>query len=251
MAKELTDRQAKIYRYIVEYIGENHYPPTVREIAEAFDISSTNGVSEHLRALIRKGFLLKEASKSRALRPLVDLNDIALEADDAQKFKRQRPEVKQKKPSTTRKVPISNVSAVALKSSNAAVREVPVLGRIAAGAPIFAEENIEETLTLDVSMFCRAHDEVFALRVRGTSMIGDGIMPGDVVFVRPQSTADDGELIAALIDGSATVKRYERRKGVVYLMPSNPEMEPITVSDEDDVEFRILGAIKGVLRQYS
>lgn len=76
-------------------------------------------------------------------------------------------------------------------------------------------------------------------------------MPGDVVFVRPQSTADDGELIAALIDGSATVKRYERRKGVVYLMPSNPEMEPITVSDEDDVEFRILGAIKGVLRQYS
>lgn len=251
MAKDLTDRQASIYRYIVGYIEENHYPPTVREIAEAFDISSTNGVSEHLRALIRKGFLVKEAAKSRALRPLVALEDIVLKSDSPQKKRRQRAAAKSKELSSARQPSYRDASLLGLKSSEAAIREVPVLGRIAAGAPILAEEHVEETLTLDVSMFCRAYDEVFALRVRGTSMIGDGIMPGDVVFVRPQATADDGELIAALLDGSATVKRYEKRKGVVYLMPSNPEMEPITVCAEDNVEFRILGSIKGVLRQYS
>ena len=81
-------------------------------------------------------------------------------------------------------------------------------------------------------------------------MIGDGIMPGDVVVVRPQQTAEDGEMVAAMIDGSATVKRYEKRKGVIYLIPSNPDMDPIVINPDDQVDFQILGSIRGVLRIY-
>ena len=128
--------------------------------------------------------------------------------------------------------------------------QMRLLGNIACGSPIYAEENFDNTIELDPHLFSRGGEECYALRVRGTSMIGDGIMPGDIVVVRPQKTAEDGELIAAMIDGSATVKRYEKRKGLIYLVPSNPDMEPIVIHPEDNADFQILGSIRGVLRIY-
>lgn len=240
MTKRLTKRQAGVFVYICDYITENKYPPTVREIADAFDIKSTNGVVEHLKALARKGFIEKDDFRSRSLRPLVDREEglsilegrtteaptrgrIASRSGGNSKFDQPKPEPH---------------------------KQLKVLGRIACGAPIFAEENFEEALDIDPSIFCRGEDDVYALRVRGTSMIGDGIMPGDIVVVRSQQTAEDGELVAAMLDGSATVKRYEKRKGVIYLIPSNPAMDPITISPEDNIDFQILGSIRGVLRVY-
>lgn len=235
MTKRLTKRQAGVFVYIFDYIQENHYPPTVREIADAFGIKSTNGVVEHLKALANKGFIEKDGFKSRAIRPIVDreLGQRVLEG------------VEEELPARGRLA-----RRTAERTSSSSHRCLKVLGRIACGAPIFAEENFDETIDVDPSVFCRGDDEVYALRVRGTSMIGDGIMPGDVVVVRPQQTAEDGELVAAMIDGSATVKRYEKRKGVIYLIPSNENMDPIVINPEDNVDFQILGSIRGVLRVY-
>ncbi len=236
MTKRLTKRQAGVFVYIYDYIEENHYPPTVREIADAFDIRSTNGVVEHLKALANKGFISKDGFRSRALCPLVS-------REEGQKVLDGRDEeVNMPKTSRSRKVSETKREAPRPK--------LKVLGRIACGAPIFAEENFEEAIDVDPGVFCRGESNVYALRVRGTSMIGDGIMPGDIVVVRPQETAEDGELVAAMVDGSATVKRYEKRKGVIHLIPSNPEMDPILVRPEDNVDFKILGSIRGVMRFY-
>lgn len=243
MSKRLTRRQAGVFVYIVDYIQENHYPPTVREIADFFEIKSTNGVVEHLKALARKGFIAKDNFKSRAIHPLVD-------REEGIKILEGRVE---EAPSRGRGL-ASNVtypaSCRSILTESAPKPELKILGRIAAGSPIYAEENFDESIEVNPNIFCRGKDDVYALRVRGTSMIGDGIMPGDIVIVRPQQTAEDGELIAAMLDGSATVKRYEKRRGVIHLIPSNPDMDPILVHPEDNVDFQILGSIRGVMRFY-
>lgn len=238
MTKGLTKRQAGVFVYIFDYIEENHYPPTVREIADAFDIKSTNGVVEHLKALANKGFITKDGFKSRAIRPLVA-------REEGQKILDGKDE-DVSVPRSRGQRSTSNMDF----ASETPRKKIKVLGRIACGSPIFAEENCEETIDVDPAVFCRGDDDVYALRVRGTSMIGDGIMPGDIVIVRPQQTAEEGELVAAMLDGSATVKRYEKRKGVIHLIPSNPEMDPILVHPEDNIDFKILGSIRGVLRFY-
>ncbi|MBQ9395184.1 MAG: transcriptional repressor LexA [Proteobacteria bacterium] len=235
MTKKLTKRQAGVFVYIFDYIQENHYPPTVREIADAFEIKSTNGVVEHLKALANKGFIEKDGFKSRAIRPIVG-REMAQRVLDG---------LEEELPARGRLA-----RHVVERPAAPPRRKLKVLGRIACGAPIFAEENFDETIDVDPSVFCYGGDDVYALRVRGTSMIGDGIMPGDVVVVRPQQTAEDGEMVAAMIDGSATVKRYEKRKGVIYLIPSNPDMDPIVINPDDQVDFQILGSIRGVLRIY-
>ena len=239
MTKRLTKRQASVFVYICDYINENNYPPTVREIADAFEIKSTNGVVEHLKALANKGFIEKDGFRSRAIRPIVarELGERILDGRDSEAPTRGR-------------VVNGGVGSVQPSVKPESRKQLKVLGRIACGAPIFAEENFEEALDIDPGIFSRGEDDVYALRVRGTSMIGDGIMPGDIVVVRSQQTAEDGELVAAMLDGSATVKRYEKRKGVIHLIPSNPNMEPIIVRPEDNVDFQILGSIRGVLRVY-
>ena len=240
MTKRLTKRQAGVFVYICDYIKNNNYPPTVREIADAFDIRSTNGVVEHLRALANKGYIEKDGFRSRAIRPIVDREEgvrvLDGRADEA--------------PTRGRRSPGRATGEGSAPAAEEPRKQLKVLGRIACGAPIFAEENFEEALDIDPAIFSRGDDDVYALRVRGTSMIGDGIMPGDIVVVRSQQTAEDGELVAAMLDGSATVKRYEKRKGVIHLIPSNPNMEPIVVRPEDNVDFQILGSIRGVLRVY-
>ena len=241
MSKNLTKRQAGVFLYIYDYIQENHYPPTVREIADSFGISSTNGVVEHLKALARKGFIEKDSCKSRAIRPLVprELAVTVLEGGTIT--------IPPTAPAATRTRRHGTRNYAQMEKP---ARQLRVLGNIACGTPIFAEENFDNALDIDPSIFSHGAEDCYALRVRGTSMIGDGIMPGDIVVVRPQQTAEDGELIAAMLDGSATVKRYTKRKGVVQLLPSNPDMEPIVVRPEDNVDFKILGSIRGVLRFY-
>ncbi|MDX9721423.1 MAG: transcriptional repressor LexA [Myxococcota bacterium] len=211
--KELTQRQQQILDFIIAQTEAKGYPPTIREIGEHMQIKSTNGVSDHLRALMNKGYLVRDESKSRALRPAASLM-------------------------------IPKPVAPTLP-----VRHVPVLGSIAAGQPITAFEDGDERLAIDVNLFRRANEEVFALRVKGDSMIDDAILNGDLVFVRKQETAGKGEIVAAIIEGEATVKRYMPRKDEIVFLPANPDFEPIVVKGAERREVQILGVVVGVVRQ--
>jgi repressor LexA len=203
--ESLTKRQRQVLNFITRSIEDRGYPPTMREIGEHMGIRSTNGVNDHLKALERKGYIVREDLKSRTLRPV-----------------------------TGESKPVS----------------VPLLGRVAAGQPLLAVENREETLRVDPFFLGRGrHREVFALRVKGDSMIEDGILDGDVVFVRQQSTAQRGEVIVALLDEEATVKRYYPDGNVVRLQPANAAMQPLRVRAGDGRDFRILGVVTGVYRK--
>jgi repressor LexA len=204
----LTRRQEAVLRYIRSYSQRVGYPPTLREIGRHFGIRSTNGVSDHLRALERKGHLRRGGMKSRALRP------------------------------------------VGGGEGDAAVLEAPLLGRVAAGAPVLAAENVEATIRVDPSQLGRrGAGDVFALRVRGDSMIDDGILDGDTLFVRRQDTASRGDVVVALIGEEATVKRFEREGDAVRLVPANRAMEPIVVRGPDLEAVRILGVAVGLHRK--
>ena len=251
MAEELTGRQREILDYIRRYITDNGYPPTVREIGSAFGIRSTNGVADHLKSLERKGYLARGSLKSRALRPL---------------------HIEQGDP-TFNDVPVLDEgSRLATVTSLAAHREkairpvaggpelepvdggglvnVPVLGAVAAGAPILAEETTNDTVQID-SFLLGGHRKVFALRVKGDSMIGDGIFDGDYIFVKKQLTADEGEIVVAMIEGEATVKRIYREGDRVRFQPSNPRLQPIYVRRDEFRETMILGLVIGVYRKMS
>ncbi len=211
-------RQLEILRSIERHLREQGYPPTVREIGEAVGLRSTNGVAEHLRALIRKGYLSKEDMKSRALVP----------------------------------TPKCYAAVGSMRStSREAMRgivEVPLLGRVAAGVPILAEENVEDVVRLD-SYFLGGGRKVFALKVQGDSMIGDGILDGDTLFVRQQETASRGEVVVFLIEGEATVKRYYPEGDRIRLQPSNPSMAAIYLRKADFKRGQIAGVVVGVYRK--
>lgn len=189
--RELTDRQRQILDFIRAEIHRRGYPPSVREIGEAVGLSSSSTVHSHLAALEAKGFLRRDPSKPRALEVL-DYRD------------------------TERGVDIGDV------------RAVPLVGRVAAGEPILAAENIEATVTLPAEM---AADSSFILRVDGDSMVGAGILDGDHVVVRQQQAATNGDIVVALIEGEATVKRFFKEADRVRLQPENPTMEPIYSND--------------------
>lgn len=204
MTKGLTDKQERILAYIIEIVDEKGYPPSIREIGNAFGISSLRGVTVHLDALERKGFI-KRASTSRSITVIG----------------RQSP-------------PKRNFSMV------------PLVGTIAAGVPILASENVEEMLPVPSEMLSHA-EGAFALRVKGDSMIGDHIMPSDVVLIRPQQTANNGDLVAVLIEEEATVKRIQFDDGRVWLHPSNPIYQKFEIDRENS---RIIGKVVGLLRSY-
>lgn len=221
----LTDRQRQILEFISKRIEEQGYPPTIREIGEEMGIRSTNGVNDHLKALERKGYLIREGLKSRALRP-VSRWDCAEAANDT-------PDV------VPARVPAGRD-----------VVDVPVLGRVAAGSPILAEEHAESTVQID-SFFLgggRGH-KVFALRVSGDSMIDAGIMDGDYIFVRKQLEARPREIVVAMIEGEATVKRFVPKGDVIEFVPENAAMAPIRVRREDFRHTEILGVVCGVYRK--
>ena len=216
----LTSRQKEILDFISQRIREQGYPPTIREIGEQMGIRSTNGVNDHLKALERKGYLKREGLKSRALRP-VHMPGRA-----------------------------SNVVPAFLPDA-ADLISIPLVGRVAAGAPILAEENVEKHVQID-SFFLSgvgAKDKVFALKVTGDSMIEVGIMDGDYIFVKKQIEARKGQIVVAMIDGEATVKRYEPDGDVIRFVPENTTMAPIVVRKADFRDTQILGIVAGVYRR--
>ena len=188
-----SDKAGLILDYVNQFVRENGYAPSVREIGAAVGLRSTASVSYHLQQLQAKGALLS-------------------------------PEGKGKK-----------------RAVVTAVRpgQIPVVGVVTAGLPILAVENMEGTMAWEGEPSC------FALRVRGESMINAGILDGDKVVVRPQETADDGQIVVARIGDEATVKRLSRRSGQVWLLPENPAFEPI-----DGSEAQIIGLVKAVYREY-
>lgn len=209
MRKKLTARQQEIYDFISTAIRDHGYPPTIREIMDAFDIASTNGVRTTLAALEKKGYIRRHAMLSRG----IELTDF--------------------------------VERDSIMSGD--IREIPLIGRVAAGEPILAAENIESTLSVD-SGFVPSGD-VFALEVQGDSMQKIGIMNGDIVFARHQTSAQQGDIVVAVVDEEATVKRYYQDGPQVRLMPENDAYEPIIVYT-DLTPFRIAGKIVGLIRRF-
>jgi repressor LexA len=220
----LTSRQKQILEFISARIEENGYPPTIREIGEHMGIRSTNGVNDHLKALERKGYLEREGLKSRALRP------VRSSSNGGQKI-------------------TSNVLPAMLPGSGTTL-EIPVVGRVAAGSPILADENVEKTVHIDSFLVgAGSNDKIFALRVSGDSMIDAGIHDGDYIFVKKKAEARRGQIVVAMIDGEATVKRYEPRGDVIEFVPENRDMEPIVVRKSDFRSTQILGIVCGVYRR--
>ena len=212
MAK-LTKMQQQIYDYIARMIREQGYPPSVREIGEAVGLKSPSTVHFHLKHLEEMGVIGKSAGKGRAI-------TLRREEESA---------------------PLSNVVPLPEESEPPA-NKIPVVGTVAAGTPILAEECIEDYLTFDTG---GRSGEYFALRVRGESMLYAGILPDDLVVVHQQCTANNGEIVVALLDDEATVKRLRRKNGEVWLMPENPAYSPI-----DGRTASILGKVAAVVRRY-
>lgn len=215
MAKQdLTKRQKQILDYIQTCIREKHYPPSVREIGQAIGLSSPSTVHAHLNALEEKGYIKRDGAKSRSM------------------------VVTQKTGKTTPKQ--QNASAPSAKPDRSLVT-LPLVGKVAAGTPILAEQNIEEEVPLPTALF--GDQGTFLLTVQGESMINAGILDGDVLLVKEQHSADNGDIVVAIIDGEATVKTFYREKDCIRLQPQNPAMEPIFTTDA-----HIAGVVTGLFR---
>ena len=203
--KELTARQAEVLSFIEDHTGRNGFPPSVRDIGDRFSLNPAT-VHDHIKALERKGRLLRQPNRSRSL-------------------------VVVKPQSTERAHPTPN--------------EIPIVGRVAAGAPILAEENVEDVVRLPDGW---APEGAFLLKVEGDSMQDAHILDGDYVMVRPAKTASNGEIVVALIEDEATVKRFYRKKNSVELRPENPAYEPIRIQGSEATRFGIVGKVIGVFR---
>ena len=202
----LTRKQKEIYEFILAFTGEHGYPPSVREIGAAVGLKSPSTVHFHMKGLEEAGVIVKAEGKTRAISlPGVSVGPVAEETD-----------------------PRAN--------------QVPVVGNVAAGSPILAQECIEDYLTFDTEGLSGEH---FALRVRGESMLKAGILPDDLVIVRQQQTACTGEIVVALFEDEATVKRFSIQDGHVWLLPENDAYEPI-----DGTYAQIIGKVVAVVRRY-
>ncbi|MCA1827105.1 MAG: transcriptional repressor LexA [Myxococcales bacterium] len=224
MNEPLTERQEKILSFIKKSIVDQGYPPTIREIGEHFGIRSTNGVNDHLKALERKGYLMRGELKSRALS--------VIEGGKSGGGKFPRIGRRELAP-----------------AGGGEILEIPVVGKVAAGAPILAQENIVDHVRIDSMLVSESGKKVFALRVAGDSMIGDGIFDGDYIFVRKQLQASSGEIVVAMIEEEATVKRFYPEGERVRFQPSNPRLKPIYVNKDDFRETQIIGVVVGVYRK--
>ncbi|GLZ05771.1 LexA repressor [Actinomadura sp. NBRC 104412] len=215
----LTQRQRMVLEVIRDSVQRRGYPPSMREIGEAVGLTSTSSVSHQLRALQRKGFLRRDPNRPRAVEVRVPGATPVRTDDDAYES-----------------------AATPDSSSRPAPAYVPLVGRIAAGGPILAEEAVEDVFTLPKQLV--GEGTHFLLKVTGDSMIDAAIADGDWVVVRQQPVAEQGDIVAAMIDGEATVKTFKRRDGHIWLMPQNPAYEPIPGD-----EASILGRVVAVLRK--
>lgn len=217
MDPNLTEKQQEILNFIRAYHGEHDYFPSLREIGAHFQVS-IGTVQTHLDYLKRKGALSWDKGKPRAM--------------------------------TLRKDPVTEISAPGWEQSFKDVVEnlirVPILGAVSAGPGLLAQENIEDTLTLPRNFLRYANGDVFGLRVKGDSMIGKGILEGDLLLVRMQKDANDGEIVVALLGEEATVKTLSKRADGIYLISANPAYPPRRVGED----FSILGKVVNLMREY-
>jgi len=200
---ELSQRQRQILQYIVQHTETQGYPPRVREIGEGVNLSSSSTVHAHLRALEQAGLIRRDPILTRAIR---------IVAGSVESYKPKR------------------------------VANLPVLGRVAAGSPTLAAQDIEDTFPIPLEFLAGA--DGFMLRVRGDSMVDDGIKNGDYVIVRRQETAENGDTVVALVDDEATVKRFYKEKGRIRLQPANTSMDPMYF---DTVH--VVGKVVGLMRK--
>ena len=207
--KKLTPRQREVLDYISRMIKDTRIPPTIREIGKNFDISSTNGVRAILSSLVRKGYIKRKPLVSRGIELVKGIKS-------------------------------------SLVGQDASLVSIPILGRIAAGLPVLAVENIEGSITLDKNFF--SADRIFSLRVEGESMKNAGIFDGDYVVARQQPSADKGDIVVAIIGDEATVKKYYPENGRIRLEPANPEFRSIIV-ERKTPGFLIAGKVIGLLRK--
>lgn len=214
----LTKRQRRILVFLKDHIERQGYPPSMREVGAACDLASTSSVSHQLRMLERKGFIRRDPNRPRAL-------EIYL--PDAKPAGRARP-VEHDETDSGDSMPQPAY--------------VPIVGRIAAGGPILAEERVEEVMPLPRSLV--GDGTLFLLEVKGDSMVDAAVCDGDYVVIRQQQVAENGEMVAALIDGEATVKTLSKRDGQVWLLPQNLAYEPI-----DGTDAQIIGKVTAVLRR--
>ena len=212
--EKLSKMQKRVYDYIVQSIQEQGYAPSVREIGDALGLKSPSTVHFHSKHLEELGLIEKGAGKGRAIALKRQSAVPAPKAPSAQEY--DEPEERR--------------------------NQVPILGNVAAGSPILAQECVEDYLTFDTGS---RSGEYFALRVRGESMLGVGILPDDLVVVHKQPTANNGEIVVALIGEEATVKTLSRKNGEIWLLPANPDYQPI-----DGSECEIMGRVVAVVRQY-
>ena len=203
---KITKKQEEILEYIKDQIMNRGFPPAVREICEAVHLKSTSSVHSHLETLERKGYIRRDPTKPRAIEIL----------DDSFQLLRKE------------------------------MVNVPIVGKIAAGSPLLAVENIESYFPIPSEYLPNA--QTFLLEVQGESMINAGVLPGDHILVQQQNNAENGEMIAALIDDSATVKTFYREDGYIRLQPENDTMDPILVQE---TQLHILGKVIGVFRFFS
>ena len=201
----LTPKQQKIYDFIQSFTAEHGYPPSVREIGAAMGLKSPSTVHFHLKGLEEAGMIIKAEGKTRA-------------------------------------ITLSGTGRPVAEEQDPHADQIPVVGNVAAGSPILAEECIEDYLTFDTQGLSGEH---FALKVRGESMMGAGILPDDLVVVHRQQEAHSGEIVVALFEDEATVKTLRRRDGHVWLMPENPAYDPI-----DGTHAQIVGKVVAVVRRY-
>lgn len=213
---ELKEREQRILDYMKEEIRTKGYPPTVREICAALGIRSTSTAHKDIENLVRHGYLVKDPSKPRALMVVDPSED-------------------------------QGHTSYAGGPARHDIIDIPIVGRVAAGTPILAEQNIEDSFPLPARY--AASGTNYMLKVRGESMIEAGIMDGDLILVQQAETANNGEIVVAMIDGfesEATVKTFYREDGHIRLQPENSAMSPIIVND-----VKILGKVKGVFRYFS
>ncbi|WP_432409544.1 transcriptional repressor LexA [Wukongibacter sp. M2B1] len=204
MSLDLTKQQSKILEFIRNEVNTKGYPPSVREICEAVGLKSTSTVHGHLRRLEKKGYIRRDSTKPRAIELLDLTSDIF--------------------------------------PDNKEIAHIPVIGKVTAGEPILAVENVEETFPVSVDFL--ESGTYFMLKIQGESMIDAGILDSDFVLVKQQPIANNGEIVVALLDDSATVKRFFKEKNHIRLQPENKFMKPIIVDDA-----KVLGIVKGVFRK--
>ncbi len=214
MKIQITDRQQEILTFIQQYTEGNGFPPTLREIGKQFGISSTFGVKRHLDALVKKGYLNIESNSSRA---------ISLIKNDA-------------------------VDRQNIIDRNDLYTKIPVVGRVAAGTPITAIENIEGNILVDSSFIKKSQDS-FALKVKGDSMINAGIFEGDIVIVSPSAEAFNGQTVVAMIEDEVTVKVFQKKNNKIFLMPENEKYQPIEIEKTKD--FKLVGKVVGLVRRFN